>query len=151
MTKVSIKYGNIIAYIILVLLLRYLIRYKVQVHQFKLAFLQDNNYLFAGLSTLIAGSVGIFLHRGLSNKITILGNTALKNTLILCLPIIAFSIIGMDNHFGVNESLFGFAYALINTIYAFTEEFGWRKYLQNALEGLNRNVKYVFIGVVWWI
>jgi hypothetical protein len=151
LSRTSIKYGNIIVYVILALLLSYLIRHKFQVHQFKFGFLQDNNYLFGGISTLIAGCVGIFLHKELSKKITVFGNTAFKNTLILCLPIVAFSIIGIENHYGVNESMFGFAYALINTIYAFTEEFGWRKYLQNALEGLNRNVKYIFIGVIWWI
>ncbi|MDB9782971.1 CPBP family intramembrane metalloprotease [Winogradskyella sp.] len=51
----------------------------------------------------------------------------------------------------MNESFYGFAFALINTIYAFTEEFGWRRYLQNALEGLNKNLKYISIGVIWWI
>lgn len=129
----------------------YLLRHTVDLHQFKFAFLQDNNYLFAGLSTLTVGSVGIFIHKELSNMITILGKTTFKNTMILCLSIVAFSIIGLDNRFGVNKSLFGFTYDLIKTIYAFTEEFGWRKYLQNALEGLNKNAKYILIGLVWWI
>ena len=51
----------------------------------------------------------------------------------------------------MNKSLFGFAYASINLIYAFTEEIGWRRYLQNALEGMNQHLKYIFIGVIWWL
>jgi hypothetical protein len=138
-------------YVFSVLLLSYLIRHLVQVHSFNVTFLQNNNYLFSGLSTLISGIVGIFLHKGLSKKITIIGNDAQKNVMVLCLPIVAFSIIGLDNNFGMNKSFYGFAYALINTIYVFTEEFGWRRYLQNALEGLNKNIKYILIGVIWWI
>lgn len=67
------------------------------------------------------------------------------------MPITAFSIIGLNNNFGMNRYSYGFAFDSLNTIYAFTEEFGWRRYLQNALEGLNKNLKYIFIGIVWWI
>ena len=55
------------------------------------------------------------------------------------------------NKFGMNKSLYGFAFASVNTFYAFTEEFAWRRYLQNALEGVNKNLKYIFISVIWWI
>ncbi len=51
----------------------------------------------------------------------------------------------------MNKSLYGFAFASVNTFYAFTEEFAWRRYLQNALEGVNKNLKYIFISVIWWI
>ena len=77
---------------------------------------------------MIAGTTGIFLHKGLSKKITILGKDAQKNMLIVGLPIVAFSIVGLNNNFGVNKWVYRFAYALLNTVYAFTEEFGWRKY-----------------------
>lgn len=113
--------------------------------------LSESSYLMAGFSTLIAATVVLIFHKELSNRITIFGDDKIKNSLILSLPIIAFSIIGLNNTFGLNKSLYGFAFASINTIYAFTEELGWRRYLQNALEGLNKNLKYIFIGVIWWI
>ncbi|SDS40597.1 CAAX protease self-immunity [Formosa sp. Hel1_31_208] len=117
----------------------------------KNSFISESEYLLAGFSTLIAAIVVLTFHQNLSKRITILGDDKIKNALILVLPIIAFSISGLNNNFGMNESFYGFAFALINTIYAFTEEFGWRRYLQNALEGLNKNLKYIFIGVIWWI
>ena len=114
-------------------------------------FLSGSSYLMAGISTLIASIVMLSFHKNLSNRITIVGDDIIKNSLILSLPIIAFSIVGLDNDFGLNKSLYGFIFALINTIYSFTEEFGWRKYLQNALEGLNKYIKHIFIGIIWWI
>lgn len=114
-------------------------------------FLSESSYLLAGFSTLIAALVVLIFHKKLSHRITILGDDKGKNLLILSLPVIAFSFIGLNNNFGMNKSLYGFTFAIINTIYAFAEEFGWRRYLQNALEGINKNVKYIFIGVIWWI
>jgi membrane protease YdiL (CAAX protease family) len=111
----------------------------------------ESEYLLAGTSTLLAAILALTIHKNLSNKITILGDDKIKNLLILCLPIIAFSISGLNNNLGLNKYLYGFYFASISILYAFTEEFGWRRYLQNALEGLNKNVKYFFIGVIWWI
>ncbi len=111
----------------------------------------ESGYLLAGLSTLIAAVIALKFHKSISNKITIFGDEKLKNSLILCLPIVAFTISGLNNIFGINRSLYGFTFAIVNTIYAFTEEFGWRRYLQNALEGMNKIIKYLLIGVIWWI
>lgn len=115
------------------------------------SFLSESGYLMAGLSTLIAAIITLSHHKSISSRITIFGDSKIKNLLILSLPVIAFSICGLNNKFGMNNSLYGFAFASVNTFYAFAEEFGWRRYLQNALEGLNKNLKYIFIGVVWWI
>lgn len=117
----------------------------------KNTFLVGSGYLLAGLSTLTAAIIALKLHKSISNRITILGDEKLKNILILSLPIIAFTISGINNNFGINRSLYGLSFALVNTIYAFTEEFGWRRYLQNALEGMNVLKKYILIGVIWWI
>lgn len=117
----------------------------------KNSFIAESGYLLAGFSTLIAALILLTIHQNVSSKITILGDDKIKNILILSLPIIAFSISGLENNFGINIWLYGFLYSLINTIYAFTEEFGWRRYLQNALEGLNKNIKYISIGIIWWI
>ncbi len=111
----------------------------------------NSGYLLAGISPLLAALVIIPFHKDLSDKITIFGEEKLKNILILCLPVLAFSVVGIKNDFGVEESLFGFSFAAINTIYACAEEFGWRRYLQNALEPLNKNLKYILISFVWWI
>lgn len=117
----------------------------------KNTFISESGYLLAGFSTFIAAIILILSHQNLSNRISIFGHDKIKNILIMSLPIIVFSIVGLDNNFGLNIWLYGFLFSLVNTIYAFTEEFGWRRYLQNALEGLNKNIKYIFIGIIWWI
>lgn len=108
-------------------------------------------YLLAGFGPLIAGAIALLLHKSVSKNITILGNEKVKNILIAILPVIAFSISGLKNSFDLNVHYFGFIYASINVIYAFLEEFGWRRYLQNALAGINKNWKYILIGIIWWI
>jgi len=108
-------------------------------------------YLFAGLGPFLGGLMTIQIQGKFSNKITILGKESIKNSIILILPTISFSILGFENDKGINIHLYGFIYSLINVIYSFSEEFGWRIYLQNSLDGVNKNLKYIIIGFVWWI
>ena len=114
-------------------------------------FLFESSYLIAGLTTLIVATIALLFHKDLSNRITIFGDDKIKNLIIVCLPIIAFTTVGLNNSLEMNKSLYGFAFASLNTVYAFTEEFGWRRYLQNALEGLNKYLKYILISIVWYI
>ena len=128
-------------YIILFILIAFGLSFPIQqgyLNEFfqsitKRTFLSGSGYLLAGISTLAASIAALAFHKKISNRITIFGDDRIKNLLILVLPITAFSIIGLNNNFGMNRYLYGFAFASINSIYAFTEEFGWRKYLQNAL------------------
>ena len=108
-------------------------------------------YLFAGLGPFIAGIIVLKLQKNIATKITVFGPEKVKNILIALLPIFAFSLIGFENSNGINIHLYGFMFAFINVIYAFFEEFGWRRYLQNALDGLNEHLKYLLIGIIWWI
>ena len=153
--KMKIEWKYIILYILIALGISYPIQqgYFIDFFQFiaKTSIISESDYLLGGVSTVIAAVIVFIFHRNISNRITILGDEKIKNIHILILPIIAFSISGLNNNFGMNNSKYGFTFALINTIYAFTEEYGWRRCLQNALEGLNKNLKYIFIGVVWWI
>ena len=75
----------------------------------------------------------------------------MKNILIALLPVITFAIVGLENSYGINIHYYAFIYAFIIVIYAFLEEFGWRRYLQNSSEGINKNWKYILIGIIWWI
>lgn len=113
--------------------------------------IKDWVYLVAGLGPFIAGLITILLQKNLSNRITFWGGQKLKNILIALLPVFSFSIVGLENSNGINIHYYGFIYAFINVLYAILEEFGWRRYLQNALEGINKNWKYILIGIIWWI
>lgn len=108
-------------------------------------------YVMAGCSTLAAALVGFVLHRGLPNTISIFGDNALKHTSIGLLPIIAFALLGRENAHGMSLWMYGGLMASVASVYAFAEELGWRRYLQNALHGLRPRMKYLSVGVVWWI
>ena len=108
-------------------------------------------YLVAGLGPFIAGAIALRLHKSNSNRISFFGDEKLKNILIALLPLFSYSIIGLENDVGVNIYYYAFVYGSLNTVYAILEEFGWRRYLQNALEGINKHWKYLIIGVIWWI
>ena len=107
--------------------------------------------MWAGGSTLIAALLVGALHTNRSKRISIFGAHPLKHTLVLALPTIAFALVGLDNDLGWSPHGYGFAFAAVNTVYAFTEELGWRRYLQNALEAWSPTLKYLFIGAIWWI
>ena len=111
----------------------------------------DMSYLWAGIGPFLAGLIAIQLHKGLPNRILVLGVQRLKNMIMIVMPVIVFALIGLPDGNGVISHSYGFAYVTTITMYALLEEFGWRRYLQNALEGLNTHLKYVFIGIVWWI
>lgn len=149
------KWIYIIGFVIAVLSASYMLRSAMVVTVFDSffsgTFLSHSNYLVAGASTLILGALFILLHNGISNKILLIGEDKFKGIIILLIPLFSFSITGLDNQFGISNSLYGFLFAAINVLYAFTEEFGWRRYLQNALEGTNKHMKYLLIGLVWWI
>ena len=112
--------------------------------------IKDWVYIIAGIGPLLAGIITLFFHKNVSHRITIWGEKRVKNILIALLPVSTFSIFGLENSQGLNIHYYGFVYASINLIYAFFEEFGWRMYLQNALESINKNWKYILIGIIWW-
>lgn len=105
--------------------------------------IKDWVYLIAGFGPFMAGVLTLHLHKYVSNRITILGNENMKYIFIALLPVLTFPVFGLKNSNGINIHFYAFIYALINVIYAFLEEFGWRRYLQNSLEGLNKNWKYI--------
>lgn len=108
-------------------------------------------YLLAGFSTLTATLVGLAMHRGLPKTITVFGDDVLKNTAIGLLPVVAFALVGREKSDGINAWLYGALMASVALVYAFAEEIGWRRYLQNALNPLHPSAKYLLIGAVWWL
>lgn len=112
--------------------------------------ISEGTYLPACLGPFVASIVMFILQRKNKRKITFLGNNTLKNSLISFTPLIVFSAFGIENDQLKNDHFYGFAFAGINLIYAIGEEIGWRGYLQDALEPLNKNVRFLLIGILWW-
>ncbi|MCK9423085.1 MAG: CPBP family intramembrane metalloprotease [Bacteroidales bacterium] len=113
--------------------------------------ISDMSYLPACLGTLIAGIVVLLIDKSHQRTITFLGNYRLRNIAISITPVVAFSIIGLDNSFGQNRYQFALSYGVINLIYSVFEEFGWRGYLQDELRPLKKGISFLIIGILWWV
>ena len=113
-------------------------------------FISDLTYLPACLGTLIAAVLVLIIDKSHKRTIHFLGNYHFKNITIAFMPVVTFSIVGLENNYGHNPNLFAFSFASINLAYAVLEEIGWRGYLQDALRPIKAKYSYLIIGILWW-
>lgn len=107
-------------------------------------------FLPAGIGTLIAALIALKFDKKLKRTISLLGNNMVKNILISLVPILVFTTIGIYNNSKINEHLYGLAFSVIALLYAVTEEIFWRNYLLDALTALNKIIRNLTIGILWW-
>lgn len=108
--------------------------------------------LLEGLGIFIAGVIGLQeLNNRSKNEVSILGSLGYLNFIMLVVLFFVTSLIGIENQFGINKHLYAFLAIIVTLIYCFMEEYGWRGYLQNELNGLKSNYKYLIIGLLWYL
>lgn len=108
--------------------------------------------LLEGLGIFIAGVIGLQeLNNRSKNQVSILGSLGYLNFIMLVVLFFVTSLIGIENQFGINKHLYAFLAIIVTLIYCFMEEYGWRGYLQNELNGLKSNYKYLIIGLLWYL
>ena len=108
-------------------------------------------FMPAGLVTLIVGLLALRFDKSIIKEITFLGQHKTKNIIISLVPLIVFTISGLQNDNNINPNLFGFLISLTFLIYALTEEIFWRGYLINAFRPLGRFKNYLLLGLLWWL
>lgn len=108
-------------------------------------------FLPACIATLIAGLLALRLDKSIIREVTFLGQHWQKNIIISLVPMIVFTITGLQNDLNMNPRLFGFLISVIFLIYATMEEIFWRGYLINALKPLGPLKNYLLLGVMWWL
>jgi membrane protease YdiL (CAAX protease family) len=84
-------------------------------------------------------------------NITFWGTSRKFVLLIAVVPLVLISAIGLRYNYGVNEHLFGAVATIAVLIYCAMEEYGWRGYLQQELNGLQQLTKYLVIGLLWYL
>ena len=84
-------------------------------------------------------------------NITFWGTSQRFVLLMVLVPFVLITVIGLRNRFGVNEHLFGAVATMAVLMYCAMEEYGWRGYLQQELSGLQQLTKYLAIGVLWYL
>lgn len=109
-------------------------------------------YLAEGLGPFLGALIVITLFKP-KRTITVFGTSTLKSMLMVSLPLILFTAIGLDNKEGLNPHYYGFLVGLLSLVYVFLEEFGWRGYLLDELKtgALTPLWRAVIIGGLWYI
>ncbi|MBL0099086.1 MAG: CPBP family intramembrane metalloprotease [Saprospiraceae bacterium] len=108
-------------------------------------------FLPAGLVTLVVGLLALRFDKTIIKEITFLGQHKTKNIIISLVPLVVFTISGLQNDNNINPNLFGFLISLTFLVYALTEEIFWRGYLINAFRPLGRFKNYLLLGLLWWL
>jgi len=109
--------------------------------------------LFGLVPTLGLLFASFLVRRKLSNlNNSFAGGKLFYSLIVVSIPILCLGIIGIKNIFGIQENLFGIMIGIFTLTYAFLEEYGWRGYLQEDLEGrINKWFVYVTIGLIWYL
>ena len=110
--------------------------------------------LFLGWVPALGLFIGsLLLRKKLDKKKTsIAGNNLRYSAVIISIPILCLTIIGVKNNFGIQMNLFGAFIGVFTMIYAFLEEYGWRGYLQEELmPKFNKWIAYSITGITWYI
>ncbi|WP_245752151.1 CPBP family intramembrane glutamic endopeptidase [Algoriella xinjiangensis] len=84
-------------------------------------------------------------------EISFLGIAKIKTIIFPLILIVGYSIIGINNDFGVNKHLWGCIFITVTFIYDIMEEYAWRGYLNDALGKLFWVFKSIVTGLFWAI
>lgn len=110
---------------------------------------EEVRYLPAALGPFIGA---LIVGRMLSFRpVTLLGTLPLASVLVWLVPVIAFTLTGLNNPWGIQPNILGLLYAGINAIYALMEEAGWRGFMNNALQQTKDIIRYIIVGLIWWL
>jgi len=114
---------------------------------------QSIRVLFFGLVPTLGLVIGSLLFRQKlkKKKVSIAGTNLKYSIIILSIPILCLTLIGVENMFGIQTNLFGAFIGIFTMTYAFLEEYGWRGYLQEELlNNFNKWIVYIIIGLIWY-
>ena len=109
--------------------------------------------MFFGLVPTLGLVIGSLLLRPKLKKkeVSIAGTNLKYSIIILSIPILCLTLIGIENVFGIQVNLFGAFIGIFTMIYAFLEEYGWRGYLQEELlNKFNKWIVYIIVGGIWY-
>lgn len=116
-------------------------------------------WIFILISVLLEGSgviIGALIAISLLKKkrkteMTLFGTSKFKSIIMVTIPIIILTLIGVKNDFELESHLYGFIAIIATVLYCIMEEYGWRGYLQEELKTLKPWKKYLIIGFIWYV
>ncbi|MEA2096058.1 MAG: CPBP family glutamic-type intramembrane protease [Candidatus Cloacimonadota bacterium] len=104
------------------------------------------------IGVIIGAIISIsLLKKKRKTNMSIWGTSKKLSILMSLVPIILMLIIGVTNSKGINNHYFGIIGAIATFIYCFSEEIGWRGYLEDELWEIKPLIKYTLIGFLWYL
>ena len=110
-----------------------------------IVFLEGIGVLFGALITIH------LMKKSKGATMSLFGTSRTKSILLIILPIIVLTIIGINSSAKLNPNIYGFIVAISIFIYCVFEEYGWRGYLQDELSVLKPWKRYLLIGFLWYL
>lgn len=104
----------------------------------------------------IGPAIGFFavyyiLKSSVERKFTFWGVNKLYSVLAVAIIPLFLGIAGLNNQEGLNQHYYGFITGIFMILYALGEEYGWRGYLQQALEPLKFQYRILLIALLWYV
>jgi membrane protease YdiL (CAAX protease family) len=133
--------------------------FRFDIFEFKPELEKSPTWFFILTSLLLEGSgviIGALIAISLLKKkrkteITLFGTSKSKSLIMIIIPIIILTIIGVENDFDLDTHLYGFIAVIGTFLYCIMEEYGWRGYLQEEFKPLKPWKKYLLIGFIWYL
>ena len=108
--------------------------------------------IFRGIGPAIGFVVVYYLLKSKVNrKLSFWGNNKWYSFLAITIIPASLCIAGVENSESLNKHYFGFLTGIMLIMYALGEEFGWRGYLQQALEPIKLPYRIFLIAILWYV
>ena len=153
----KISWKRILIFFIIATAISNIFRFNIFEHKSELEKLP--NWIFILSAVLLEGSGVIigaliaiwFLKKKRKTEMTLFGTSKSKSLIMVIIPIIILTIIGVKNEFDLDSHIYGFIAIVGTLLYCIMEEYGWRGYLQEELKTLKPWQKYLSIGFIWYL
>jgi membrane protease YdiL (CAAX protease family) len=112
-----------------------------------------HNFMYSlhGVGPFLSALICLFIFKNSHvQTITIFGRKPRIIWLAYLLTLTIGAVIGLEVTFIKNRHWAGLYAVSFTMVYCFFEEFGWRGFLQDALQSFSKKTKYIVIGVVWY-
>jgi membrane protease YdiL (CAAX protease family) len=153
----DINLKRIVIFLLIAITLSNIFRFNI--FEFKSGLEKFPTWIFILTSILLEGG-GVFigaivaislLKKKRTTEITLFGTSKSNSLIMVTIPIIIVTLIGVENPFQLDAHLYGFIAITGTLVYCIIEEYGWRGYLQEEIKAVQSWKKYLIIGFLWYL
>ena len=101
-----------------------------------------------GIALLVTAIIG-YKYFKTKRETTLLGNNRIKSIIFPTIILVAYSVVGISNKYGINEHLWSLFFVSMTLVYDIMEESFWRGYLNDFIKPKYLAIKYIITGILW--